>query len=178
MNAKDRVVVLDFGGQYSHLIMRRCRDLGVYAELLPYDVAIEELKRGIEVRVGVGEGKIKGIILSGSPFSVHEPDSPKCSFEIMELGVPILGICYGAQLIAYVKGGVVGEGLKSEFGRAELLFKDSELFEGLIEPHMGQSPTINVWMSHGDVIERFDGADIIGYTTNITPSPKHLQYHF
>ncbi len=164
MNAKDRVVVLDFGGQYSHLIVRRCRDLGVYAELLPYDVAIEELKRGIEV--GAGEGKIKGIILSGSPFSVHEPDSPKCSSEIMGLGIPILGICYGAQLIAYVKGGVVGEGLKSEFGRAELLFKDSELFEGLIESGSGGGGRINVWMSHGDVIERFDGADIIGYTTN------------
>ena len=177
MNAKDGVVVLDFGGQYSHLIVRRCRDLGVYAELLPYDVAIEELKRGIEV--GEGEGKIKGIILSGSPFSVHEPDSPKCSFEIMGLGVPIIGICYGAQLIAYVKGGVVGKGRKSEFGRAELLFKDSELFVGVIEsgsgggisPYRacgvaGQSPTINVWMSHGDAIERFDGADIIGYTSN------------
>jgi len=174
---KDKVVVLDFGGQYSHLIVRRCRELGVYTELLPYDIPIEELRRGVEAEEEAG--KIKGIILSGSPFSVHEPNSPKCSSEIVDLNIPLLGICYGAQLIAYVNGGVVGEGRKSEFGRTELLFKDSDLFDGLTErgreggisPYracgvMGQSPTINVWMSHGDVIERFDGADIIGYTMN------------
>ncbi len=157
---KDKVVVLDFGGQYSHLIVRRCRELGVYTELIPYDIPIEELKRGIEVEEG--EGKIKGIILSGGPFSIHEPGSPKCSYEIVDLNIPILGICYGAQLIAYIKGGAVGEGRKGEFGRTELFFKDSELFDGL----RGQSPTINVWMSHGDVIERLPSADIIGYTKN------------
>ena len=129
--AKDRVVVLDFGGQYSHLIVRRCRELGVYTELLPYDIPIEELKRGIEREEG--KGKIKGIILSGSPFSIHDPGSPKCSPDILDLNIPILGICYGAQLIAYVKGGVVGEGRKSEFGRTELFFKDSDLFDGLTE---------------------------------------------
>ncbi len=74
---KDKVVVLDFGGQYSHLIVRRCRELGVYTELLPYEIPIEELKRGIEAEEGTG--KIKGIILSGSPFSIHEPGSPSCS---------------------------------------------------------------------------------------------------
>jgi GMP synthase (glutamine-hydrolysing) len=170
---KDKVVVLDFGGQYSHLIVRRCRDLGVYTELIPYDIPLEELKRGIEVEEG--KGKIKGIILSGSPFSIHDPGSPKCSYEILDLSIPILGICYGAQLIAYVEGGVVGEGRKAEFGRTELFFKDSELFEGLsesgISPYracgvVGLSPTINVWMSHGDVIERLASADIIGYTRN------------
>jgi len=160
---KDKVVVLDFGGQYSHLIVRRCRELGVYTELLPYDIPIEELRRGIEVEEGTG--KIKGIILSGSPFSVHEPNSPKCSSGILDLDIPILGICYGAQLIAYIKGGVVGEGRKSEFGRTELLFEDSELFDGLTE-RGSEGGRINVWMSHGDVIERFDGADIIGYTMN------------
>ena len=71
---RDRMVVLDFGGQYSHLIVRRCRDLGVYTELLPSDVPIEELKKATG-----GKGKVRGIILSGSPFSVHEPDSPRCS---------------------------------------------------------------------------------------------------
>jgi GMP synthase (glutamine-hydrolysing) len=170
---KDKVVVLDFGGQYSHLIVRRCRDLGVYTELIPYDIPLEELKRGIEAEEG--KGKIKGIILSGSPFSIHDPRSPKCSYEILDLSIPILGICYGAQLIAYVEGGVVGEGRKAEFGRTELFFKDSELFEGLsesgISPYracgvVGLSPTINVWMSHGDVIERLASADIIGYTRN------------
>jgi GMP synthase (glutamine-hydrolysing) len=160
---KDKVVVLDFGGQYSHLIVRRCRELGVYTELLPYDIPVEELKRGIEAEEGTG--RIKGLILSGSPFSVHEPNSPKCSSEIVDLGIPILGICYGAQWIASIKGGVVGEGKKSEFGRTELIFRDSDLFEGLTE-RGSQSGRLNVWMSHGDVIERFDGADIIGYTMN------------
>ncbi|NQE06121.1 GMP synthase [glutamine-hydrolyzing] subunit B [ANME-1 cluster archaeon GoMg1] len=160
---KDKVVVLDFGGQYSHLIVRRCRELGVYTELLPYDMPLEELKKGIEAEEGTG--KIKGIILSGSPFSVHEPNSPKCSSEILDLNVPILGICYGAQLIAYVKGGVVGEGRKSEFGRTELLFDDSDLFDGLTE-RGSEGGRINVWMSHGDVIERLASADIIGYTMN------------
>ncbi len=159
--AKDRVVVLDFGGQYSHLIVRRCRELGVYAELLPYDTPVEGLKNGIAKE----KGKIKCIILSGSPFSIHEPGSPKCSSEIIDLDIPILGICYGAQLIAYTKGGVVGEGMKSEFGRAELLFKDSGLFAGLTE-RGSESGKMNVWMSHGDVIDQFDGADIIGHTMN------------
>jgi len=139
---KDKVVVLDFGGQYSHIIVRRCRELGVYTELLPYEIPIEELKRGIEAEEGTG--KIKGIILSGSPFSVHEPGSPSCSFEIIDLSIPILGICYGAQLIAYVKGGVVGEGMKSEFGRTELLIKDCALFDGLTE-RGSENGRINVW---------------------------------
>jgi GMP synthase (glutamine-hydrolysing) len=156
---RDKVVVLDFGGQYSHLIVRRCRELGVYAELLPYDVPIEELKRGIE-RVH-GEGKIRGIILSGSPFSVHEPGSPHCNDEIVALNVPLLGICYGAQLIAYLLGGVVKRGEKGEFGRAEMFFKDSDLFKGLGERATGMT---NVWMSHGDVIEGLEGAEIIAHT--------------
>jgi GMP synthase (glutamine-hydrolysing) len=160
---KDKVVVLDFGGQYSHLIVRRCRELGVYTELHQYDTPIEELKRGIEGKEG--EGNIKGIILSGSPFSVHESDSPKCRSEIVDLNIPVLGICYGAQLLAYIKGGGVEKGRKSEFGRTELFFKDSELFEGLCSSESG-SGRINVWMSHGDIIERLDGADIIGYTRN------------
>ncbi|MEA2074310.1 MAG: glutamine-hydrolyzing GMP synthase [Euryarchaeota archaeon] len=169
---KDKVVVLDFGGQYSHLIVRRCRELGVYTELLPYDIPIEELKRGIEAEEGAG--KIKGIILSGSPFSVHEPNSPKCSSEIVDLNIPILGICYGAQLIAYVKGGVVGEGRKSEFGRAELFFEDSELFDGLTErgseggisPYracgvVGQSPTIYGVQFHPEVHHTDKGEKIL-----------------
>ncbi len=149
---RDKVVVLDFGGQYSHLIVRRCRDLGVYTELVPFDVPVEELKRD----------RIRGIILSGSPFSIHEHDSPRCDTRILELDIPVLGICYGAQLIAYLKGGVVESGRKSEYGRAELFFKpDSALFQGL-----NDEGRLDVWMSHGDVIRRLDGAEIIGYTKN------------
>jgi len=145
MKTSNKVAVLDFGGQYSHLIVRRCRELGVYTELLPYGVSTTEL----------GLGEVKGIILSGGPFSVHEPGSPKCSPEIFELGVPVLGICYGAQLIAFLKGGVVEEGRKGEFGRAELLFKDSELFAGVRGVRGREGGKINVWMSHGDVMSLF-----------------------
>ncbi|MDD2666586.1 MAG: glutamine-hydrolyzing GMP synthase [Methanocellales archaeon] len=154
---KDRVVVLDFGGQYSHLIVRRCRELGVYTELLPYDVPIEELRRGIER----AEGKIRGIILSGSPFCVHEPSSPRCASEIVALDVPILGICYGAQLLADMLGGVVTTGGMGEFGKTELSFSSTDLFEGVSE-----TGKTTVWMSHSDVIERFDGADVIGTAAN------------
>jgi len=156
MKTSNKVAVLDFGGQYSHLIVRRCRELGVYTELLPYGVSTTEL----------GLGEVKGIILSGGPFSVHEPGSPRCSPEIFELGVPVLGICYGAQLIAFLKGGVVEEGRKGEFGRAELLFKDSELFAGVRGVRGREGGKINVWMSHGDVIKEFAVAEIIGYTRN------------
>ena len=156
---KDKVVVLDFGGQYSHLIVRQCRELDVYTELLPYDVPLETLKRGVEQNEGAG--KIRGIILSGSPFSVHEPGSPKCSSEILDLNVPLLGICYGAQLIADMIGGVVVTGGKGEFGRAELSFAYSALFDGV-----SANGKTNVWMSHGDVIERFDGAEVLGSAEN------------
>ena len=139
--------------------MRRCRELGVYTELLPYDIPIERLKRGMDG--GGGKGKIKGIILSGSPFSVREPGSPKCGSEIVDLNIPLLGICYGAQLIADIMGGVVRTGGKGEFGRTELSFDNSELFEGISE-----SGKINVWMSHGDVIVQFDSVDIIGSAEN------------
>ncbi len=156
---KDKIIVLDFGGQYSHLIVRRCRELGVYTELLPYDISVEELRRGIK-RAG-GEGKIRGIILSGSPFCVHDTDSPRCASEIVALDVPIFGICYGAQLLADMLGGVVTTGGTGEFGGTELSFYSTDLFEGVSE-----TGKTNVWMSHSDVIERLDGADVIGTCLN------------
>jgi len=156
---KDRVVVLDFGGQYSHLIVRRCRELGVYTELLPYDVPIKDLKR--DAARAAGSGKLQGLILSGSPYSVHDPDGPRCSAEILELGIPVLGICYGAQLIAAMQGGVVASGGKGEFGRTEVTFRDSELFAGV-----SATGRMDVWMSHGDVIEQFEGAEVLGTAAN------------
>lgn len=156
---KDRVVVLDFGGQYSHLIVRRCRELGVYTELLPYDVPIDELKRGAAQRAG--EGKLRGLILSGSPYSVHDPDGPRCTAEILELGIPVLGICYGAQLIATMLGGVVTTGSTGEFGRTEVTYTESPLFTGVSE-----TGRLDVWMSHGDVIARLDGAEVLGTAAN------------
>ncbi|NYT00620.1 MAG: glutamine-hydrolyzing GMP synthase [Methanocellales archaeon] len=154
---KDKVVVLDFGGQYSHLIVRRCRELGVYTELLPYDISVEELRRGIER----SEGKIRGIILSGSPFCVQDPGSPRCSSEILTLDVPILGICYGAQLLADMLCGVVKTGKRGEFGRTNISISDNDLFRGVSE-----NGKTTVWMSHSDMIERLDGADVIGTGVN------------
>ncbi len=155
----DRVVVLDFGGQYSHLIVRRCRELGVYSELLPYDSPAERLGR--EVRRREGEGKIRGIILSGGPSSVLDSGAPKCDPKILQLGVPILGICYGAQLIAYLLGGEVRRGEKWEFGAAELEFDQGDpLFQGL-----GSGRT-RVWMSHKDLISRLPQGEVIGRTEN------------
>ncbi|MBN1761679.1 MAG: glutamine-hydrolyzing GMP synthase [Methanomicrobia archaeon] len=167
---KDRVVILDFGGQYSHLIVRRCRELGVYTELLPFDTPFEELRQGTER--AREDSKIRGIILSGSPFSVHEPGSPHCSPGIVDLNVPILGICYGAQLIADVLGGEVTTGVKGEFGRTVFAFNDSELFEGVRE-----NGKINVWMSHGDVIKWFDGAEVLGSAANSPVAAFHVREH-
>lgn len=171
---KDKVVVLDFGGQYTHLIVRRCRELGIYAELLPYDIPTEEIKK--EVEKEEGRGRIKGIILSGSPFSVLDKGSPLCEPEILETNVPILGICYGAQVIAYMKEGVVKSGERGEFGRTELFFKDSELFDGINESgSASDGGKMNVWMSHKDVIEKLDGAEIIARTKNSPIAAFHIQ---
>ncbi|MCW3132684.1 MAG: glutamine-hydrolyzing GMP synthase [Candidatus Methanospirare jalkutatii] len=178
---RDKVVILDFGGQYSHLIVRRCRELGVYAELLPYDFPVEELKKGVEREKG--RGKIMGIIFSGSPFSVLDENSPKCSSAVLNLGVPVLGICYGAQLIAHLNGGRVRRGERGEFGSADFFFKkDETLFKGIADGESGGNGgsggggegegeekigKTKVWMSHEDVIEDLgSGGEVIGWTEN------------
>ncbi|MCK5850215.1 MAG: glutamine-hydrolyzing GMP synthase, partial [Kiritimatiellae bacterium] len=131
------IAILDFGSQYSQLIARRIREQNVYSELLPYNISIEKLK----------ERKPAGIILSGGPSSVFEDDAPKCDPEIFNLGLPVLGICYGMQLTALALGGVVSPGIEREYGHANITIVDKEpLFKGLDE-------TISVWMSHGDHVE-------------------------
>jgi len=130
------IVVLDFGGQYSHLIARRVRESGVYSELVPHSVEPSEL---IEIAP-------KGLVLSGSPSSVYEEKAPKCNPEIFRLEIPILGICYGLHLISQMLGGKVERAEKKEFGRSELQILDkSDLFKGL-------GDRITVWMSHGDYV--------------------------
>jgi GMP synthase (glutamine-hydrolysing) len=132
----ERVIVLDFGGQYNQLIARRIRDLGVYSELLPYSVTAEELRKM----------NPKGIVFSGGPNSVYEEHAPKCDPEIFSLGVPILGICYGMQMIAYHFGARVERAAKREYGKAELeVVSDSPLFRGMDKTQV-------VWMSHSDVV--------------------------
>jgi len=144
----DKIVVLDFGSQYSHLICRRIREFSVYAELVPFDISLDELKKL----------NPKGIIFSGSPASVYNSDSPKPKTGIFDFGLPVLGICYGHQLIIDNFGGKVKRANK-EYGSSSLTIdNDSDLLSG-----MGKS--IRAWMSHGDAAEKIpNGFDIIGHT--------------
>jgi len=108
--AAEQVVVLDYGGQYSQLIARRVRELGVFSELLPHQVALEEVERR----------RPRGLILSGGPASVYADGAPKLDTRVLELGIPVLGICYGMQLVAVELGGRVEGAEVGEFGRSEL----------------------------------------------------------
>ena len=133
-----KVLVLDFGGQYNQLIARRVRDLGVYAEVKPYKTPIDDIK---------AEGYI-GIIFTGGPNSVYEDNAPRYSSEIFELGIPVLGICYGAQLMAYLLGGEVKAAPVREYGKTEITpDKTSPLFANVAEKTV-------VWMSHTDYIAK------------------------
>ena len=135
--AREVIKILDFGSQYSQLIARRIRELGVYSELVPYHIPLSELKAS----------DIKGIIFSGGPASVLEPDSPDIDPRVFDLGVPILGICYGMQLIAKKLGGQLARAKRREYGPAELIVDTpGQLLEGV-------PPKFTVWMSHGDNIE-------------------------
>src|SRR5436190_4719844 len=116
------IPILDFGAQYAQLIARRVREKGVYSELVRPDISLEELKKL----------NPKGLILSGGPSSVYEPNAPKCDPRIFELGVPVLGICYGMQLGAQILGGKVKLAKAREFGRAKLKIEsDDPLVRGL-----------------------------------------------
>lgn len=134
----DKIVVLDFGSQYNQLIARRIREYGVYSELHPGDMKLEDI---------LVMQDVKGIVFSGGPNSVYEADAPKCDPAIFESGLPVLGICYGMQMTHYMLGGEVTSGEKKEYGRALIDVKDCPLFEGLPE-------TQTVWMSHGDQVSR------------------------
>jgi GMP synthase (glutamine-hydrolysing) len=129
-------VVLDYGGQYSQLIARRLRDCGVFSELLPHDVALAELSRR----------KPRGIILSGGPASVYSPGAPPLERGLLELGVPVLGICYGMQLLVHELGGRVEEAEKGEFGRSDLHIREP----GVLLRGMPREQTC--WMSHRDTV--------------------------
>lgn len=132
----DEVVVLDYGGQYSQLIARRVRELGVYSELLPHHVGAEEVRRR----------KPKGLILSGGPASVYAPDAPALDPELLELGIPVLGICYGMQLITLALGGRVEAAEVGEFGRSELTVREP----GRLLADLPREQ--KCWMSHRDTV--------------------------
>jgi len=132
----DLIVVLDFGAQYSMLIARRVRECNVYCEVYPHDISVEELKKK----------NVKGVIVSGGPASVYEKDAPKADPALWTSGIPVLGICYGMQLMAKELGGDVKPGSKREYGKADLLIDDqSNIFAGL-------DRQIHCWMSHGDTV--------------------------
>ncbi len=142
MDHPELILVLDFGAQYSQLIARRVRDLGVYSELHPFDLPLEQIKAM----------KPAGIILSGGPSSVDEPGAPLPDAQIFSLGIPVLGICYGLQIIAHLLGGAVDRSARREFGAAEVTVDDdTTLFHDI---GLGNGGTTMVWMSHGDALTK------------------------
>ncbi|MEM3018783.1 MAG: glutamine-hydrolyzing GMP synthase [Candidatus Bathyarchaeia archaeon] len=149
------ILILDFGGQYCHLIGRRVRELGVYSEILPCEVKADEinsLQRRFEV---------KGIVLSGGPSSVYDEKAPRCDPRILSLGIPVLGICYGHQLIAQLYGGDVEPGIKKEYG---VTYAIIERPVGVLK---GLGPLEKVWMSHGDTVYGLpEGFEILARTEN------------
>ena len=149
--SQEQVVVIDFGAQYSQLIARRIRECKVYCEILPHSISAEEL----------AARKPTGIVLSGGPSSVYEDGAPKLDPRVFELGIPVLGICYGMQLMAHTLGGRVEPGHKREYGKTEMKVVDHEdLFCGLDREIVG-------WMSHGDsVAEAPNGFSVLAQTPN------------
>ncbi len=155
MTHPELVLILDYGSQTSQLIARRVRELGVYSELHPFNLPVERIR----------ELQPRGIILSGSPYSAYENGSPISSPEIFELGIPVLGICFGLQLLGYQLGGEVDRAARREYGQATLRIDDqTDLFADLPEE---TRQGMTVWMSHGDHLTRMPpGFEAIGHTDN------------
>lgn len=134
MIVEEKIIILDFGSQYTQLIARKVREIGVYAEIYPYNITKEKFD----------SLDAKGLILSGGPSSVYEDGAPIPSFDVFDLGIPVLGICYGLQLIAYKNGGSVDPATKREYGKAFLnVDQNDPLFKNV-------DSSTQVWMSHGD----------------------------
>lgn len=148
---EEKILVLDFGSQYTQLIARRVRESKVYSEILPFNASIEKIRNF----------NPKGIILSGGPSSVYANDAPIPDIKIFQLGIPVLGICYGMQLMAHLFGGKVAKAARREYGKAELIIDNRmSIFQGI------QKKTI-VWMSHGDRIVRYPPAfEPLAHTAN------------
>ncbi len=170
----DTIVILDFGSQYTQLIARRIRECHIFSVILPAHATLQEIL----------EYQPKGLVFSGGPSSVSHAQSPKLEAKIIELEIPILGICYGMQLLAQYYGGTVNPTPHREFGRANLSIKDtSDLFWGLSEEE-----ALPVWMSHGDSVQHLPvGFHVLGHTphapiaamksTSSTPPRFGIQFH-
>ena len=174
----NRIIVLDFGSQYNELIARRIREFGVYSELLPGSTTLAEIQAMPEV---------KGIIFSGGPNSVYEPGAPLCDPAILSSGIPVLGICYGMQMIHHMLGGEVTGSDRKEYGRTMIHMTECALSAGLPEVQ-------TVWMSHGDQVTRlapgftgFAGSETCPYaasadenrgiyTLQFHPEVRHTDY--
>lgn len=147
-----KVLVIDFGGQYNQLVARRVRECNVYCEIYSYKTPIEDIRKM----------NPKGIILTGGPNSVYEEGAATCSTELFELGVPVLGLCYGGQLMMHLLGGEVKRAPEREYGKTEIVLDHPEdpIFEGVPEKNI-------VWMSHNDYISKVaDGYTIIAHSKN------------
>ena len=167
---REMIIVLDFGGQYNQLIARRVRECNVYCEVHPYTLGLDKIR----------EMNPKGIIFTGGPNSVYKEDSPHCEKEIFEMGIPILGICYGSQLMAYTLGGSVATAPVSEYGKTEV---DAEADSRILD---SVSPKTICWMSHFDYISKVaPGFEITAHTADCpvaaaeNPGQKlyAIQYH-
>ncbi len=145
------IVILDFGSQYTQLIARRIRELKVFSVVLPCTASLEEIRNYHPA----------GIILSGGPFSVYDPEAPPADERVVTLGPPVLGVCYGLHFIAHKLGGKVKPGPKREYGHAEVhVTGESRLFKGL-------PPSLNVWMSHGDEAQELpQGFSVVASSSN------------
>ena len=148
----EKVLVLDFGGQYNQLIARRVRDLNVYCEMHPCNISIDKIK----------EINPKGIIFTGGPNSVYDEKAPHIDPEIFNLNIPILGICYGCQLIAYTLGGEVKHAETREYGKQQAKLESSLLFKDIKEKSQ-------VWMSHTDYIDKIPAGFKVVATTKTCP---------
>lgn len=150
----DKIIVLDFGSQYNQLIARRVREMGVYSELCPHTLTAAEIK---------ADKDIKGIIFSGGPNSVYDANAMKADKELFQLGIPILGICYGMQIMAYELGGKVESCAHAEYGKADItVVKENALVKGLDKNQQ-------VWMSHGDQVTQVPGGFEVCASTGTCP---------
>lgn len=150
----EMILVLDFGSQYNQLITRRIREFGVYSELHPHTLTAEEIKKM----------NPKGIILSGGPNSVYDENSFRCDEKIFELDIPVLGICYGMQLMTHYLGGKVEAASQREYGKANIRIEGTpDLFRDLPNEQV-------VWMSHGDLVVEVPE----GFTVDATRDRKSV----
>ena len=150
---KQKVLILDFGSQYTQLIARRVREAQVYCEIHPFNISLEKIK----------DFSPMGIILSGGPFSIYDKDAPMPDKGVLDLNLPVLGICYGMQYLTHLLGGDVSKAVDREYGSASIHIKDvQDLFHGF-EEREGEM----VWMSHGDRIDRMpEGFSILASSKN------------